>query len=70
MSTSIKEVSEQLGQCVAKHSADKFTGELVFHLHLRDGGVGKINYETKGTLPRPLMPSGPRKGSYLTNETQ
>lgn len=49
----IKDIAEQLAQYIAKHSAERWTGRLIFTLHMRDGGIGKTEVEIKTTLPKP-----------------
>jgi len=40
---SIKEDLELIGRKVIEYSGNRFTGKMVLTIHMRDGGIGKMN---------------------------
>jgi hypothetical protein len=51
MSEPIKEFSERVGQYVAKHSAERWTGQIQLTVNMRDGGIANTEVFIKTRLP-------------------
>ncbi len=57
---SVKELAEMIAARVAQESGRRFTGQIRFNLHLRDGGVGRVQCEISEDLQRAKVPEGSR----------
>lgn len=48
----IKELLASLAHYLSEYLAKKFTGRFIFTVHVKDGGIGRVNVEIKHDLPR------------------
>jgi hypothetical protein len=46
----IKTIVEKVAEYLAKYCSEKLTGQLIFTLHFRDGGIAKTEVEIKHNL--------------------
>lgn len=56
---SIKELLTNVGQYLSDYLAKHFTGRFIFTVHVKDGGIGRVNVEIKHDLPR-ILPGNMR----------